>query len=273
MAGSTAQLGAISDADLKRLCKTLWSWPACLECETGKSCTEIACPHRQFRRLGTFFEHYRRHTAAYIPDVSHGQRPALQNHAALFDMIEALKGGSEQSPTQFSTHFFESNPNRHIIPSEDRRQALNLAMRIAYMVNCSAQQHCSALMEFGPLQRHWQDDCTMSQFMVESFRTTDHPDLNDSNIAASESMRRGLLAKKLKSRLGVRFIPTDSLRAHLRYDRKAQAIEIFHHTAFLRGHLRMTKGCTDAGSMEDALQRYECNEQERQRRLMILEIY
>lgn len=137
------------------------------------------------------------------------------------------------------------------------------------MVNCSAQQHSSALMEFGAFQRHWRDDCTLSQFMVESFRTTDHPDLNDSNIAASDSIKRGLMAKKLKSRLGVRFSPTDSLRAHLRYDRKAQAIEIFHHTAFLREHLRMTKGCTDAGSMEDVLKRYESNEQGRKRRLTI----
>jgi hypothetical protein len=273
MAGSAAPLAAVSDADLRKLCKTLWSWPACVECETGNNCTEVACPYRQFRRLGTFFEHYRRHTKAYIPDVSHGQTPALQNHAALFEMIEALKGSSEQSPKQFSTLFFNSHPDRHMIPSEDRRQALNLAMRIGYMVNCSAQQHSSALMEFGAFQRHWQDDCTLSQFMVESFRTTDHPDLNDSNIAASDSMRRGLMAKKLKSRLGVRFLPTDSLRAHLRYDRKAHAIEIFHHTVFLREHLRMTKGCTDAGSMEDALKRYESNEQERKGRLTILESY
>ena len=77
------------------------------------------------------------------------------------------------------------------------------------------------------------------------------------------------MAKKLKSRLGVRFLPTDSLRAHLRYDRKAHAIEIFHHSAFLRENLRMTKGCTDAGSMEDALKRYETNEQERKGRLTI----
>lgn len=261
MAGLAAFLGAVSDLHLKQLCKTLWSWPTCAQCKIGKSCMDLACPYKRCGRLSSFFEHYRRHTTAYAPDVSHGHRPALQSHEAFLKMIEVLKSSSDKTPAQLIDRFLDLNRDQHLISPEDSRQVLNLAMRIVYMVNCSAQQHSSALIELGAIQRHWQNDYTLCQFMTESFHTSDHPDLNDANVAASDSMRRALIAKKLKKRLGIRFLPTDNLRAHLRYDRKTQAVEIFHHTAFLREHLRMTRNCADAGSMGGALKRYENQQQ------------
>lgn len=70
---------------------------------------------------------------------------------------------------------------------------------------------------------------------------SDYPSLNDVDTESPLNMKASLTAKKLKKRAGLKFRPTDDLRSHLKLDRKNGVVEIYHHTAFLKEHLRLTK--------------------------------
>lgn len=77
--------------------------------------------------------------------------------------------------------------------------------------------------------------------MSVAFRITDHPNLNGDQSESSFDMKAALNANKLKRHAGLRFRPTDDLRSHLKLDRNAGTVSIYHHTAFLKEHLRLTK--------------------------------
>jgi hypothetical protein len=66
-------------------------------------------------------------------------------------------------------------------------------------------------------------------------------------------MRSALTAKKLKKRAGLSFRPTNDLRSHLKLDRRKGVVEIYHYTAFLKEHLRITKGEKGDLTISDSL--------------------
>ncbi len=84
-----------------------------------------------------------------------------------------------------------------------------------------------------------------SEFITSVFPKTDHPSI--------DQIKENLKATKLKKRARLRFEPTDDLRNHLRLDRKRAVVEIFHHTAFLKEHLRLTKDEPRNISVVDAI--------------------
>ena len=74
---------------------------------------------------------------------------------------------------------------------------------------------------------------TFAKFIASIFPKTDHPSIDD--------IKDNLRATRLKKRAKLRFKPTNDLRNHLKLDRKRAVVEIFHHTAFLKEQLRLTK--------------------------------
>ena len=142
---------------------------------------------------------------------------------------------------QRASEIFKDDAGRSLPLSTDRERAINLAVKVMAMVNCSAQRQSSGLLEHGFSQAPWRSDVTFSQFMVDVFPMTDHPSLNDDGLKDSMNLRAALMAKKLKKRIGLKFQPTDDLRRHLKLDRKNRVVDIYHHTAFLKEHLRLTK--------------------------------
>jgi hypothetical protein len=121
------------------------------------------------------------------------------------------------------------------------------------MVNCSAQLQSSGLLEHGAYQVPWRDDVAFSQFIFDVFPMTDHPSLNDDDLKSSMDVKPSLMAKKLTKGLGLKFHPTDDLRRHLRLDRKNNVLEIYHHTAFLKEHLRLTKDKSHSITIAESL--------------------
>src|SRR5207248_295438 len=109
-------------------------------------------------------------------------------------------------------------------------------------INCSRQPQSSSLLEHGTQQIRWHGDVTFSQFIDDVFPTTDHPGLNDDDTGSSLDMKTTLTANKLKKRAGLKFRPTDDLSSHLKLDRRTGVVDIYHHTAFLKEYLRLTKG-------------------------------
>lgn len=237
---SLLPLEKVTDKQLQTLGEILWSWALCEECKSGRSCTE-ACPSQRLKRLGRFFERYKDLTASYEADAAPGECAALSTHEDLFAIIKRLKLEPDITRADFAAKVFKPDTRRRLPSSADRERAINLAVKVMAMVNCSAQRQSSGLLEHGLSHTPWRSDLTFSQFIVDIFPMTDHPSLNDDDLKGSMDLKAALMAKKLKKRIGLKLQPTDDLRRHLKLDRKTKVVEIYHHTAFLKEHLRLTK--------------------------------
>jgi hypothetical protein len=238
---SSFPLAKIADTQLQRIGQVLWSWPRCDECDAGKACTADGCPSKRSKRLTRYFEYYKVLARLYEPDVGPSERAALNNHEDLLDIIQRLKIGPHLSRAQLAESLFGNLPGQSQAALADRECAIHLAVKVMAMVNCSASHQTPSLLEHGAFQIPWRDTVPFSQFLSDIFPLTDHPGLNDHGAEAPSNMKAALTAKKLKKRAGIKFHPTDDLRSHLKLDRKSRVVEIYHHTAFLKEHLRLTK--------------------------------
>jgi hypothetical protein len=195
-----------------------------------------------------FFDYYKDITASYEPD---GKQAALRSHEDLFKLILVLKASPDLTRAQLLGKLFTAQTPGEPIAVVDQEHAVNLAVRVMLMVNCSAQLQSSGLLEHGGYQVRWHNDVTFSQFVESTFPMTDHPGLNEDTVGSSLDIRSALTAKKLKKRARLKLRPTDDLRNHLKLDRKNGTVQIYHHTAFLKEHLRITK---------DEAQKLSCSE-------------
>jgi hypothetical protein len=227
--------------EVRELGQVLWSWQLCTECRNGMHCATADCPTQRKTRLVRFLDYFKEVTASYEPDTGPGEMPAISMHKDLFEIIEKLKSNPDTPRAQLTKEIFVSSLGRSQASPADQDRALNLAVKVMVMVNCSAQRQPSELLEHGIHQIRWHSDVTFSQFIEDIFPMTDHPGLNNDNADSLLDMRTALTAKKLKKRAGLNFRPTSDLRSHLKLDRRNGVVEIYHHTAFLKEHLRMTK--------------------------------
>lgn len=246
-------LGKTSEGDIQQVCQVLWSWPPCEKNNTSKICACEVCPSQRLKRLARFFDYYKDLTRLYEPDLRPGERAALKSHQDLLNIIQRLKAEPHISRTQFADVLFGNQPGPSLVVASDQEQAIDLAVRVMLMVNCSASYQTPGLLEHGAFQIPWRDSIPFSQFMSDIFPLTDHPSLNDHSTESPCDMKAALSAKKLKKRAGINFHPTDDLRRHLKLDRKNLVVEIYHHTAFLKEHLRLTKDCPKNLSISDYL--------------------
>jgi hypothetical protein len=128
------------------------------------------------------------------PDVS----PALQSHEDLFEVIKSIRSMPDHPRQQLAQKVFDNYVQRSKQPSsEDLEHAINLAVRVMTMVNCSTQCLSPGLLEHGAFQIRWPRDVTFSQFIAYAFPMTDHP------------VKSALTANKLKKRARLTFRPTD----------------------------------------------------------------
>jgi hypothetical protein len=178
--------------------------------------------------LSRYFEFFKIATSSYECHLAPGQAPGLGSQEDLFRIIGKLKSKPELNKAELLEKLFTDRPARG-----DQERALNIAARVAMMINCSASRQFSVLLEHGNQQTRWHNDVTFSQFLCGIFPQNAHPSIED--------IKESLQATKLKKRARLSFQPTDDLKNHLRLDRKAAVVEIFHHTAFLKEQLRLTK--------------------------------
>jgi hypothetical protein len=188
-----------------------------------------------------FFDYYKDVTASYETELGHGKQGALRSHEDLFEVIRALKANPDLTRAQLIEKLFAAQTPGELIAVVDREHAINLAVRVMLMVNCSAPHQSSSLLEHGGYQVRWHSDVTFSQFVEDIFPMTDHPGLNEDPVGSPLDIRSALTAKKLKKRAKLKFRPTNDLRNHLKLDRSNGIVEIYHHTAFLKEHLRVTR--------------------------------
>jgi hypothetical protein len=233
-------LGKVTTAQLQQLGEVLWSWSICAECLAGKPCKTTDCPWPRSTVLSRYFEFYKVSTSIYECHVESGQAPGLTSHEDLFRIIRELKSNPELTKEELLEKLFTDSPAR-----SDQERALNLAARVTMMINCSASRQSSVLLEHGSHQTPWNKDVTFSQFIRDIFPQNDHPSI--------EVIKENLRAIKLKKHARLSFQPTDDLRNHLRLHKKAAVVEIFHHTAFLKEQLRLTKDQSQNLSVPDLI--------------------
>ena len=242
-----------TDQQLQKLGQVLWSWSVCNGCNNNLGCLTEDCPSPRAKRLVRYFEHYKALTASYEPNIRPGETPALRTHDDLFDVLEQLKLMPDMPRAQFTGLLFQKRAQQLTPPAADKECALDLAIKIMVMVNCSARREPSGQLEHGPHQIPWVSHIAFGQYITSTFPITDNPSLNDDKAKASTDIKSFLAARKLKKRIGLRFQPTDNLGRHLKLDRKTNTIEIYHHTAFIKEHLRLTKDCPRTMSVVQSL--------------------
>lgn len=229
--------------DICRLGTTLWSWKLCENCERGERCMMGDCPSTRSKRLKRFFDYYMELVASYAISES-GDRPTLSQHENILRIVLELKSKPRITRLELAEKLFAT---------ADQEQAINLAVKIMTTISCSIQNLSCSLLEQGMSRIPWLNDVPFCQFIMDIFPTAEHPDISDDDLVFSLNMRAALRAKKLKKHAGLTFRPTNDLRSHLNLDRKNHVVEIYHHTAFLKEHLRLTKNESSNMSVEDSL--------------------
>ncbi|TGO14321.1 hypothetical protein BTUL_0055g00710 [Botrytis tulipae] len=233
-------LRRVTTAQLQELTKTLWSWHICTDCQAGTPCTTPDCTWPRSTVLGSYFEFFKSSAYNYKYNLTSGQSPGLACFEDLLEIIKALKAYPEYTKAELLEAHFTDWPARG-----DQERALDLAAQVVMMINCSASRQSSVLMEHGTQGARWYyEDCYIS-FLHDIFPKTAHPSIDE--------MKDKLRATKLKKHAGLRFQATNELRNHLRLDRKAGVVEIFHQTAFLKEHLRLSKGIPSNMSAPDLI--------------------
>ena len=246
-------LRTTTDQQLQKLGQVLWSWSNCDGCSNNLRCVTEECPSRRAKRLARYFEHYKALTVSYEPDIRPGETPALRTHDDLFDILSQLKIMPDMPRAQFTGQIFQNRTQRMTPPAADKERAIDLAVKTMIMVNCSARREALGQLEHGPHQIPWPSDVAFGQYITNTFPVTDNPTLNDDESKTSIGIKSCLTARQLKKRIGLKFQPTDNLGRHLKLDREQNTIEIYHHTAFIKEHLRLTKKCPRAMSVAQSL--------------------
>jgi hypothetical protein len=221
-------LRTVTTGNLQRLGQVLWSWSICVDCVAGKSCDTEGCPWPRSTLVNRFFELYRELTSNYDSRTESGQTSCLKSHEDLFTIIQEVRSNPDITRVDLMEKLFTDRPARH-----DQERAVNLAVHLILMVNCGASRQSSILAEYGSHQTPWKNDVTLTQFVTGAFPQERHPSIGD--------IKENLRATKLKKLAHLTFQPTNDLRNHLRLDKKTAVVEIFHHTAFLKEQLRLTK--------------------------------
>lgn len=233
-------LAEVTEGQLLQLSQALWSWQPCTDCYSGKHCMTEGCSSKRAGRLKHFFDYYKTLAASYEPNTGPGEQPALRTHEDVIAIIKILKSEPQLDRTNLQDKIIASRSADTLAPATDLDGAVSLAVRTMTMINCSTQHQSLNFLEHGTSQVPWRSHVTFAQFFIDAFPTTDHPSINDDDFEPSRDIKSALTARKLKKRIGLKIRPTDDLRSHLKLDRKNHAVEIFHHTAFLKEHLRLT---------------------------------
>jgi len=222
---------------LPKLGQALWSW------ETRGGNGSVPVTAERCERLRRYFQFYIAAVSTYL-DASHGSSTrALTSHDDLFRAISTLRSNPAFTKAEFCQAQFP--PNNTAYSSSDLSSAVALVVKVLVMVESGALHHSSNRLEKGAFRIHWKDDVAFSQYLQDLFPTENHAVLSHADSEVFLSIKSALRATKLKKRLRVSFRATHDVRNHMYFDRQANVIDIYHHTAFIKEQLRATRDSDD----------------------------
>ena len=256
---------ALSENELKELCKTLWSWTLCAECERDRTCTSPSnsnCPSNRLPRLVHFSKYYAQQCRVYLDATDTLSERSVKTHRDLWDIINCLrrmpevtKGRLIEVTKAASVGRSAGSGHGSADVTTDQGLAVDLAVRVFTMINCYTQPRGVSILEQGLHQAPWHQDVPLTKYIENLFPDDWSAPLKSESIGLSEEVRERITAAKLKKDLGLTFRPTNDIASHLRLDRQSNVLEIFQHTAVLKEHLRLTKDSPNDLPVAESLKR------------------
>ncbi len=231
---------AVTREQLRSLCKILWRWELCDDCNAAKDCCSVSCPWQKTRNLDAFFQYYREVAASYVPERPMDGLQALSNHDDLIAIVATLKRCAQAHRSALTkVHFSQRAEVRGEVllpPVVDQNRAFNLGARVMAMVNSAAENQTDGLLESGMLPLTWQDDASFSNVLDTAFPLQSDVDAAQDNpqqqlMPSQISKWSKLTAKRLKKIARLELVATDNLQNHLRLDVKNKTVEIYHYTS------------------------------------------
>ena len=247
---SSRPLTSIDERILPKLGQVLWSWQLCPGCQKEGNCDDVSCPARRVSQLRRYLQFYEAVVSTYIDCCSANSR-VFKFHEDLWHAIGTLKSNPGVTRAEFCQLLLSNKAGN--LPNAtwnhpDLLNATTLAVQILTMIDSSALYHSSDRLESGNSRIYWKDDVPFSKYLQDLFPVETHPVLSYPENDLVMEMKSELRATKLKKHLGIIFRPTHDIRNHLRFHRSLNVLEIYHHTAFLKENLRLTRGPGDWSS-------------------------
>ncbi len=237
---SEVPLERVHEALLSRLLNVLWAWPLRTEDSDALS------PRKgQFQR---YFQFYKAAVLIYVENSSQRTR-VLKTHDDLFNAISGLKNNPSMTRIGLNNLICSGNTT----PARDVESAVTLTVKIFTTIDCSALHQSSDRLEMGFPKIQWKDEVAFSKYIEDLFPSQKHPIFSSTENDIFFEAKSQLRATKLKKHLGITIQATHDVRNHLRFDRRHNILEIFHHTAFLKEQLRATKGAGDYSNPSNSL--------------------
>lgn len=223
--------------------EALWDWKGCQKGQnTQRQCKSPKCACRRYPHLGRYLREYQAMASLYVELESSRCCPILQTHQDVCKAIRVLK---DRPHTKRSDYFQIAFPDYN--DDEAKWNATNLVVKVMLMTDCAAQYQSfdKALRGF---RMPWKSDDPFDVYVISQF-----PEETTQPFLMTENIQSKLKARELFKHLRIKFQPTRNIRNHLRYD--GEVLELFHHTAFLKEQLRVTKGELGNQSMAECIKR------------------
>ncbi|KAI6080237.1 hypothetical protein F4821DRAFT_273972 [Hypoxylon rubiginosum] len=231
-----------------RLGGILWRWEICAGCLGGNKCATDTCQARRLRKCQRYFQFYQAIVVIYSESSERTQQ-AFITHEDLWNAIKLLQYNPDLTRAEFAQKLLpgksDTAANRNL---PDLLVETTLVVKVLAMVDCSALHHSSDRLEKGGSRIHWKDDVPFAKYLQDIFPTGTHPFLSYPDSSETGAIKSQLKATKLQKRLEITFRATHDIRNHLRLYRKENVLEIYHHAAFLKEQLRLTRSIDDQSS-------------------------
>lgn len=232
----------------RALCHCLWSWQPCQQCPGENTtsvltvCANLDCAYERTGRLGRYFQFYATRASDYAnTPVSAGH--AFETHGDVFDAVSRLRGNPDITRLDF-----ESPLRARTGDFDDLERAITFAVRVLTMLDCSGVRYISIRSESASPVVPWRGNMPFSQYLRGLFMVQGEQSPAQFDMRLAEGWESDLLAKNLVRRIGLRLVPAHDVRDHLRYHPIRNELEVFHHAAFLKEHLRATKNLEDGSN-------------------------
>jgi hypothetical protein len=176
--------------------------------------------------------------------------PVINSHDDIRNLALELRANPQSTRKEFRDRVFPSSLTEPSI-TDDQDKAINFVVQAMLMIDCADKDRhweCYEVDGFRPVC--WEDSKSFADF-VEGVFPAEVQDREKVRTALRE--KNALKCWKLSKRANTKFLPTNNLAEHLLYDPVDNAIRIFHQTAFIKAHLRLSASMPIDSGIADCL--------------------
>jgi hypothetical protein len=190
----------------------------------------------KFHSFNTYFKTYDSLTTPQYATVQIDPT-ALNSHDDIRRLALELRANPQMTRKEFKDKVFSQNLT-HAEIIVDQEQAINIAVQLMLMIDCSDKdRHCEGYKIGGFRPVSWDDSERFTDFVRRALPTDVH---HQEEVRTAMKEKNALKSWKLKKRAHIKFLPTDNLVEHLLYDPQDNIVRIFRQTAFLKAHLQLS---------------------------------